>query len=635
MAIFTDIVEDFVEVFMDDFSMVRNYFDDYLKNLYKVLARCEETNLVLNWDKCHFMVEEGIVLGHNISKNGIEADKAKTEVISKLPLPTSVNGVRSFLGHVGFYRRFIKYFFKVVYPLCKLLEKDTKFHFNKDFMKAFELLRFKLTTTHIITAPDWSLPFELMCNASDVVVGAGLGQRINKIFHLVYYAIKAMNDAQVNYLMIEKELLAIVFAIQNFRPCLMGTKEFDLEIQDSKGSENQVVDNLYRLKEEGKPHVVLEINDSFSGEQLLALLMTKMPWFSDLANYLIDIFDVWGIDFMGPFVSSCGNTYILVAVDYVSKWVEVVALPNNEVRNVVAFFKKNIFISFGTPREIISDGSLHFCNKAFDTLLTKTAYKKTIGMSPYRLVFRKVCHLLVELERKAMWALKKLNLEWDVAANSRVIQLNELDEFRYHAYTSSSLYKEKMKYLHDKYIQNKEFKEGDLAMVDPRSFDANVWAKNPFSWYSLQGPRNPKFKGKESATSGQSDEPSVVVIDLVAEPSTTPMPSTTAIPSIAAGPSTETADMPPPPSFRQSTASSKLSHISSAVATQSSAPAAPQVPPSVEKTLKKILENQKIIMDTLVAHMGDIEELGKQGKNMRKSQHSKKSMHRLRKKWPR
>uniref|UniRef100_A0A1S3XYM4 RNA-directed DNA polymerase homolog n=1 Tax=Nicotiana tabacum TaxID=4097 RepID=A0A1S3XYM4_TOBAC len=110
MAIFMDTVEDYIEVFMDDFSVVRDSFDDCLENLDRVLARCEETNLVLNWEKCHVMVEEGIVLGHKISKNGIEVDKAKIEVISKLPPPTSVKGVRSFLGHAGFYRQFIKDF---------------------------------------------------------------------------------------------------------------------------------------------------------------------------------------------------------------------------------------------------------------------------------------------------------------------------------------------------------------------------------------------------------------------------------------------------------------------------------------------------------------------------------------------
>ncbi|XP_070035004.1 uncharacterized protein [Nicotiana tomentosiformis] len=150
--------------------------------------------------------------------------KEKIEVISKLPPPTSVKGVSIFLEHARFYRRFIKDFSKVVNPLCKLLEKDTKFVFNEDFMKAFELLKYKLTTTPIITVPNWNLPFELMCDASDVAVGDVLGQRVTKIFYPVYYARKTMNDAQVNYTVTEKELLAIVFAMEKFRPYLMGAK---------------------------------------------------------------------------------------------------------------------------------------------------------------------------------------------------------------------------------------------------------------------------------------------------------------------------------------------------------------------------------------------------------------------------
>ncbi|XP_070011344.1 uncharacterized protein [Nicotiana sylvestris] len=184
MAIFTDMVDDIMEFI--------------------------GTNLVLNWEKCYFMVQDGLVLGYQVSSKGIEVDRAKVDVIEKLPPPTSVKTIRSFLGHAGFYRRFIRDFSKIVNPLCKLLEKDHPFLFSNDCKVAFEKLKKRLVTAPIIIAPDWEQPFEFMCDASDYAVGAVLGQRKDKLMHPIYYASRTLSVAQLNYTVFEKEMLAVV-----------------------------------------------------------------------------------------------------------------------------------------------------------------------------------------------------------------------------------------------------------------------------------------------------------------------------------------------------------------------------------------------------------------------------------------
>ena len=167
----------------------------------------------MNWEKCHFMVEE---VGHKISGQGIEVDKAKVETIEKLQYPINVKGIQSFLGHAGFYRRFIKYFSKISKPLCKLLEKDCPFDFTNECKLAFDMLKEELIYTPIVVSPDWNLPFELMCNTSDHALGAVLGQRRENKLHVIYYASRTLNNAQLNYATTEKEMLAVIFAFDKF-----------------------------------------------------------------------------------------------------------------------------------------------------------------------------------------------------------------------------------------------------------------------------------------------------------------------------------------------------------------------------------------------------------------------------------
>ncbi|CAM8892938.1 unnamed protein product [Rhodiola kirilowii] len=185
IAIFSDFIENTMEVFVDDFSVYGSSFDWCLSNLTDILRRCVYTNLVLNWEKCHFMVQE---------------------------------------GHAGFYRRFIEDFSKIAKPLTDLLCQDAKFNFDESCFNAFHNLKYALTFAPVVQPPNWELPFELMRDASDFTMGAVLGQCIDKKLHVIYYASKVLAGAAANYTTTEKEMLAIVFTFETFRQYLIGSK---------------------------------------------------------------------------------------------------------------------------------------------------------------------------------------------------------------------------------------------------------------------------------------------------------------------------------------------------------------------------------------------------------------------------
>ena len=222
MSMFSVLVEKVMEIFMDDFTVYGSSFEHCLKNLETVFQRCQDKNLALNWEKCHFMVTEGIVLGHRFSAAGLEVDQEKVSIIKTLQPPIEVKGIRSFLRHAGFYRRFIRNFSKISRPLCRLLEKDTKFVFDESCRATFEEIKSRLVEAPIMATPDWNKEFDIVFDVSDYAMGAALGQRTDKIFTAIHYASKTFNEAQENYSTIEKQMLAMVFACEKFKPYIRG-----------------------------------------------------------------------------------------------------------------------------------------------------------------------------------------------------------------------------------------------------------------------------------------------------------------------------------------------------------------------------------------------------------------------------
>nr|GEV49857.1 reverse transcriptase domain-containing protein [Tanacetum cinerariifolium] len=372
------------ESILSDSSPFLTSFEESDFILEEIEAYLKDDSISPEIDHVNFDSEGDI--WHKISKSGLEVDRAKVDVIAKLPHPNSVKGVRSFLGHARFYRRFIQDFSKIARPMTHLLEKETPFVFSKDCIDAFETLKKKLTEVPILVVPDWNLPFELMCDASDFAIGAVLGQRPIGGHHGANLTMKKVFDVGFFWPTIYR------YAHTMIKSCDMCQKQGKISQRDEM------------------PQNVIQT----------------------------------------------------------SRHVEV---SNRSLKRIL--------------ERTVGENRTSWLDKLDDAPWAfRTAFKTPIGCTPYKLVYEKSCHLPIELEHKAYWALKHANFDLKTACDHQKLQLNELNELRDQAYKNYLIYKERTKKLHDSKIKNHIFNVGPFTIT-------KVF---PYGTVELSQPDGPNFK---------------------------------------------------------------------------------------------------------------------------------------------
>nr|GEU78972.1 reverse transcriptase domain-containing protein [Tanacetum cinerariifolium] len=396
-------------------------FHDMIKKLWKflrmislflgiVLIHVSPIYLNLNWEKCHFMCREGIVLGHKISKSGLEVDHDKVDVIAKLPHPTMMKGVRSFRGHAGFYRHFIQDFSKIARPMTYLLEKEKPFVFSKDCIDFFETLKKKLTEAPILVVPDWNLPFELMCDASDFAIGAVLGQHKTKHFQPIHYASKTMSKAQMHYTTTKKETLAVVYAFEKFRPYLVLSKSIVY-------TDHSTLKYLLN-KQDVKPRLIRCVHGQEAFDILKACHEGPTGGHHGVNLITKKVFDAW---FFWPTIYRDAHTMIK-SCDTCQKQGKISQrdeMPQNIIQTSAQVEVSNCGLK-RILKKTIGENRTSWSDKLDDALWAfRTAFKTPIGCTPYKLVYRKSFHLPIELEHKAYWALKHANFDLKTAGDHR------------------------------------------------------------------------------------------------------------------------------------------------------------------------------------------------------------------------